>query len=77
MEFGIEAIRELLTAIAGTHTCLDIRDVAAAQLEVVQARRREIDALERTLAGMAGRCSTICADGPQPECTIARDLIHA
>ena len=77
MEFGIEAIRDLLTAMAGAHTCLDIRDVAAAQLEIVQARRREIDALERTLAGMAGRCSTLCADGPQPECTIASELTHA
>lgn len=77
MEFGVEAIRELLAAMAGAHTCLDVRDIAAAQLDIVQARRREIDALERTLAGMAGRCSALCAEGPKPDCTIVSELTHA
>lgn len=77
MAFGVDSIRDLLAAMAGAHTCLDIRDIAAAQLDIVRARRREIDALESTLAGMAGRCSTLCATGPQPDCTIVSDLTHA
>lgn len=77
MEFSIDAIRELLSAMAQTNSCLDVRDIAAAHLAIVQTRRREIDALERTLAGIAGRCSTLCAIGPQPECTIIDDLAHA
>lgn len=77
MEFGVEAIRELLRAMSGAHTCLDVRDLAAAQLDIVQARRREIDALERTLAGLAGRCSALCANGPNTECTIIGDLAQA
>lgn len=74
MEFGIEAIRELLAAMNGTGTCLDVRDIAEAHLQIVRARRTEIDALERTLAGLAGACSTICTDGPSPDCTIIGDL---
>lgn len=77
MEFGIDAIKELLAAMSQTNSCLDVRDIAAAQLEIVQARRKEIDALERTLSGIAGRCSALCASGPQPDCTIIDDLARA
>ncbi|MBL8550967.1 MAG: MerR family transcriptional regulator [Hyphomonadaceae bacterium] len=77
MEFGVESIRDLLNAMSGAHTCLDVRDIAAAQLGIVQARRREIDALERALAGLAGRCSSLCADGPNAECTIVGELTAA
>lgn len=77
MEFGIDAIRDLLTAMNQTSSCLDVRDIASAQLTIVQARRQEIDALEKTLAGLAGRCSALCATGPQPDCTIIDDLARA
>ncbi len=74
MEFGIDAIKELLAAMSGAGTCLDVRDIADAQLRMVRARRMEIDALERTLAGLAGHCTQICADALSPECTIIDDL---
>jgi DNA-binding transcriptional MerR regulator len=74
MEFGIDAIKELLTAMYGAGTCLDVRDIAEAQLQIVRARRAEIDALERTLAGLAGDCTQMCADAPSSECTIIDDL---
>lgn len=78
MEFGIDAIKALLAAMSSqTSSCLDVRDIAAAQLAIVQARRKEIDALERTLAGIAGRCGTLCATGPQSDCTIIDDLARA
>lgn len=77
MEFGIDAIRELLVAMSQTNSCLDVRDIAATQLAIVQVRRREIDALEQTLSGLAGRCSALCASGPQPDCTIIDDLARA
>jgi DNA-binding transcriptional MerR regulator len=77
MEFSVESIRDLMRAMTGAHTCLDVRDIAAAQLDIVQTRRREVDSLERTLAGMAGRCSTLCADGPNAECTIVGELTAA
>ncbi len=78
MEFSLDAIKDLLTAMSSqANSCLDVRDIAAAHLEVVQTRRKEIDALERTLAGIAGRCSALCASGPQADCTIVDDLARA
>lgn len=77
MAFGIDAIRELLIAMSQTNSCLDVRDIAATQLAIVQARRQEIDALEKTLCGLAGQCSALCASGPQPDCTIVTDLARA
>lgn len=74
MEFSIDAIKELQSAMGATGSCLDVRDIASAQLAIVQARRKEIDALEITLAGLAGRCSALCASGPQPDCTIIDEL---
>lgn len=77
MEFGIDAIKELLTAMSGAGSCLDVRDIAEAQLRIVRARRAEIDALERTLAGLAGNCTQICSDAPSEDCTIIEDLARA
>lgn len=77
MEFGIEAIKQLLSAMRGAGTCLDVRDIAAAQLGIVRQRKAEIDALERTLAGIAGICGAACADGVNPECTIVDALVRA
>ena len=77
MEFGIDAIKELLAAMSGAGTCLDVRDLAESHLHIVQTRRAEIDALERTLMGLAGRCSAICAEAPSQDCTIIEDLARS
>jgi|CXWL01.1.fsa_nt_gi DNA-binding transcriptional MerR regulator len=74
MEFGLDTIKDLLTAMAGGGSCLDVRDVAKSHLEILRRRRVELDALERTLAGMAVTCSESCADGPSPDCTLVGDL---
>jgi DNA-binding transcriptional MerR regulator len=74
MEFGIDAIKELLVPMTGAGNCLDVRDIAESQLKIVQARRAEIDALERTLQGIAGTCGVACAEAPSQECTIIQDL---
>ncbi|MDX2274457.1 MAG: MerR family transcriptional regulator [Hyphomonadaceae bacterium] len=74
MEFGIAAIKELLTAMRGAGTCLDVRDIAETQLQIVRARRAKIDALERTLSGLAGDCTLMCAESPSSECTIIDNL---
>ena len=74
MEFGIDAIKELLAAINGAGTCMDVRDLAESQLQVVRARRAEMDALERTLQSLTGRCSAVCSQAPSLDCTIVFDL---
>lgn len=75
MEFGIEDVRTFLGAMTGpASACLDVRDLALRHLAVVRERRREIEALERTLAGIAGACSDACTDG---DCTIIADMAGA
>ncbi|MEZ5995428.1 MAG: MerR family transcriptional regulator [Hyphomonadaceae bacterium] len=77
MEFGIDAIKDLLTAMSGAASCLDVRDIAASQLHIVRARRAEIDALERTLSELTGNCTAICEVEPSSDCTIIADLTGA
>lgn len=77
MEFSIDAIKELLAAMSGAGTCLDVRDIAEAQLLTVRVRRVEIDALQRTLEGLAGTCNAACSQTISPECTILDDLVGA
>jgi len=60
--------------MSGAGTCLDVRDIAKAQLQILRARRAEIDALERTLVGLAGDCTQVCAQAPSTDCTIIGDL---
>jgi DNA-binding transcriptional MerR regulator len=75
MEFGLDDIRALLTAMSGA-ACLSVRDIARDHLALVRRRRAEIDALERTLTDLAQTCTDACADGPTPDCTIINDLAH-
>lgn len=76
MEFGLDAVRDLLSGMTGG-SCLDVRDVAKSHLAVLQARRAELDALERTLSGIARACSEKCSEGPSRDCTITTDLASA
>jgi DNA-binding transcriptional MerR regulator len=76
LEFAIDEIKELVSAMNGGD-CLNVRDIAVSQLNTLRERRAEIDLLERTLSGLAGACSSICADGPSPDCTIVQDIATA
>lgn len=74
MEFGLEAIKDVIASMNGVGSCLEVRDVAKHHLEVLRVRRAQLDALEITLSRIAGACSSICADGPSSDCTINDDL---
>ena len=75
LDFGIDRVRQLIDAIeAETPACLDVRDLALAQLDVVRARRAELEALERTLIALASTCTEACAGGATPDCSIVRDI---
>lgn len=75
LDFGIEAVRAFVTAMSGkAAACLDVRDLARSHLAVVQARRKDLEALERTLSGLAGSCTDACISGPTPDCTIISDF---
>lgn len=74
MEFGLDAIKDLIASMNGAGSCLDVRDLAERHLEVLRARRAELDSLETTLSRIAGACTSACANGPSGDCTIQDDL---
>lgn len=74
MEFGLEAIKDLIASMNRVGSCLDVRDLAERHLKVLRARRAELDYLETTLSRIAGACSSACANGPSGDCTIQDDL---
>lgn len=74
MEFSLDAIKDLMASMNGGGSCLDVRDLAKSHLEVLRVRRSELDALERTLSGIAGMCSSLCVEGPSDDCSIVGDL---
>jgi DNA-binding transcriptional MerR regulator len=78
LDFGIEAVRTFVAALdASEPSCLSVRDLAQAHLAIVRARRAELEALERTLTGLARSCTDACSNGPTPDCTIITDFARA
>lgn len=55
-------------------SCLDARGLAAAHLDAVRGKMRELRALERSLVGFVADCDAKCAGGPGPDCVILGDL---
>ena len=76
-EFGfpIEQVRSLVAVVQDEkRSCMDARDLAQQQLNVVRGKLRELRALERTLAALVESSDTSCAGGPGPDCVILEDL---
>ena len=69
--FPLEQIRALLhLSKAENRTCDEARDLAAEQLAVVQARIKELQALESELRNQIAECEGSCLNGPSADCTI-------
>lgn len=69
--FPLEQVRALLhLSKAENRTCNEARDLAADQLAVVQARIRELQALETELRNQIAECEASCLNGPSPDCSI-------
>lgn len=74
-DFSIEQVRALVGIVHDPKSsCMDARDMAAEHLTAVQAKMRELKALERSLMAFVNSCDTSCAGGPGPECVILDDL---
>jgi DNA-binding transcriptional MerR regulator len=74
-DFSIEQARALVAIVHDPNrSCMDARDMAAEHLTAVQAKMRELKALERSLVAFVKSCDTTCAGGPGPECAILDDL---
>ena len=73
--FSIDRVKVLLDlSVSKDRDCVETRDIAQAHLDEVQAKLRELKALELRLKGFVQRCNTACAGGPGEECVIFEDL---
>lgn len=70
--FGIDAVQTLIEAMHSLDSaaCLDVRDLALGHIDVIRAKRAELDVLEATLIDLAASCSDACRNGHSPDCTI-------
>jgi len=73
--FSVDQVRSLVALGRDrSRSCLELRDVAAAHLNDVHARIRELEELARSLEAFVETCNTTCAGGAGPDCTILEDL---
>lgn len=73
--FSVEDVRALLGVTdKPSPDCLAVRDMAVAHIERLRVMRAEIDAMERSLTGLANTCNAACKSGRSPACTIVEDM---
>ena len=76
--FSIEQVRLLVALVQDRErSCMEARDLAQEHLTAVRAKLRELQALERSIAGFIATCDASCAGGPGPDCAILEDLAKA
>ena len=73
--FGIEGIRALLTLSGGAaDSCAQAREIAAAHLAEVRAKRNDLAKLEAVLSETIAQCDARCCDGAAPVCPVLEIL---
>ena len=73
--FSIEETRALVSlSTSDEKDCVEARDIAQVHLSAVQAKLKQLQELERSLAKFVQACSADCIGGPAPKCTILKDL---
>ncbi len=73
--FPIEQVRALVTLTESlSRDCVEARDIAQTHLDAVRKKRKELRALERSLAGFVENCDASCVGGPGANCVILEDL---
>ena len=73
--FSIDQVRALVSLTRSVdRDCVEARDIAQTHLEAVRSKLAELQALEQSLARFVISCTTACAGGPAPKCTILKDL---
>lgn len=74
--FPIEQVRALVSLFEnGDRACVDVRDMAQEQLEVVRVKLEEMRQLEASLAGFVDSCNEACCGGTTRDCVIIEDLL--
>jgi MerR family transcriptional regulator, mercuric resistance operon regulatory protein len=75
--FGIDNIRALLgLAARGGGSCAQVRDIAAAHLAALRAKRDDLAKLERILSATIAQCDAQCCGEPAPACPVLEVLEH-
>ena len=73
--FGIDGIRALLTLSAGrTNSCAQAREIAAAHLADIRAKREDLAKLESILSDTIAQCDARCCEGIAPACPVLEIL---
>jgi MerR family mercuric resistance operon transcriptional regulator len=73
--FGIEEIRALLTlSTGGENSCAQAREIAAAHLVDVRAKREDLAKLETILSDTIARCDAGRCDSVAPVCPVLEIL---
>jgi MerR family mercuric resistance operon transcriptional regulator len=73
--FGIDGIRALLTLSGGdAASCAQAREIAAAHLAEVRAKRDDLAKLEAILSETIAQCDARCCDGAAPACPVLEIL---
>ncbi|AKJ28338.1 MerR family transcriptional regulator [Caldimonas brevitalea] len=76
--FSIEQVRALVSlSHDADRDCVEARDIAQRHLDQVRHKLTELRALERSLVRFVTSCTSACAGGPAPKCTILKDLGRA
>lgn len=73
--FPIDQVRQMVSlAAAPERDCSEARDLAAARLNEVRKKLKDLRALERSLKTYVDDCTERCAGGPAGSCVIIEDL---
>ena len=73
--FGIDGIRALLTLSAGrTNSCAQAREIAAAHLADIRAKREDLAKLESILSDTIAQCDARCCEEIAPACPVLEVL---
>ena len=73
--FAIEGVRALLTLSGGAAgSCAQAREIAAAHLAAVRAKREDLAKLEGVLSETIAQCDARCCEGEAPICPVLEVL---
>lgn len=73
--FPIEQVREMVKLFDnGDSPCVEVRDLANAQLELVRSKIEQMRQLESKLMAFVASCDADCCAGMTRDCNIIEDL---
>lgn len=73
--FSIEQVREMASlAKDSASSCSQARDLAAARLDDIRQKLKELRQLERSIANLVEGCDAGCLGGPSPSCSIIQEF---